>query len=247
MKYTIITGDTRIREAQVALGKKTWPEFMQHDPVAEEHWPMLYTDFLDYQFAFYSEDKNLIGIGNAIPLHWEDDFKNLPVRGLDWAMAKADDDLQHKLTPTLLVGVQILIDAGLQSKGLSYAFLEAMKQVAGNRGIHHVALPVRPTRKYMYPLIPMEEYIQWINQHGEPFDPWIRVHIKAGGKIVSVCGESMTIRGRIKEWEAWTGLSFQSSGQYTIDKALCPVTVSVNKNLGEYIEPNVWIVHSTTP
>ena len=89
------------------------------------------------------------------------------------------------------------------------------------------------------------DYLKWINQNGEPFDSWIRVHIKAGGKIVSICSESMTIKGSINDWQEWTGLKFQCSGLYTIDKALCPVRIDLDKNTGEYIEPNVWIIHST--
>ena len=92
---------------------------------------------------------------------------------------------------------------------------------------------------------PMEEYIRWTNDKGDPFDPWIRVHIKAGGKIISVCSESMTIQGKVKEWHDWTGLSFQCSGLYTIEKALSPVCIDLEEDFGEYVEPNVWIIHSS--
>jgi len=240
--YKTIIGDKKIREAQSELGKKTWPEFMQHDSVVEKYWSLLYTDFLEFQFALYS-DENFIGVGNSVPLYLEKGLKRLPDNGLDWAITKAVDDSQNKLTPNLLVGVQILIDPGLQSKGLSYQFLAKMKEVAEIQGFNHIALPVRPNLKHLYPLIPMEKYIRWTNQDGEPFDPWIRVHIKSGGKIVSICKKSMMITGEIKEWEEWTGLRFHSSGRYTVDKALCPITIDVDKNLGEYLEPNVWIVH----
>ena len=54
----------------------------------------------------------------------------------------------------------------------------------------------------------------------------------------------MAIQGRINEWEDWTGLCFQSSGLYTIEEALSPVYIDLEEDLGEYIEPNVWIIHS---
>ena len=120
-----------------------------------------------------------------------------------------------------------------------------MKHIARTSGIEYLALPVRPTQKHLYPLVPMEEYILWTNENGESFDPWIRVHIKAGGMIASVCSESMAIRGKINEWEDWTGLSFQSSGLYTIGEALSPVNFDLEADIGEYIEPNVWIIHSS--
>lgn len=244
MNYRTIIGEQRIEQEQVNLGKRTWPEFMQHDSIVAKCWSSLYTDFIDFQFALYSED-GIAGVGNSIPIHWEGEFGNLPDKGLDWAMERAASDLKNGKPFNLLIGVQILINPDLRSKGLSYEFLDKMKQIGKAHRIQQVALPVRPVQKHLYPLIPMEEYILWNNEKGEPFDPWIRVHVKAGGKIVSVCSESMIIKGTVKDWQAWTGLLFQSSGLYTVEKALCPVKIDLDKNSGEYIEPNIWIVHTT--
>jgi hypothetical protein len=216
---------------------------MQHDSIVQGHWPNLYNDFLDFQFAAFSEEM-IAGVGNALPIYWKDDFHNLPAGGLDWAMAKSVADRKKGLDPNVLVGVQILINPELQRKGLSYFFLDLMKGVAKNHGISHIALPVRPTQKHLYPLIPMEEYLSWTNPDMETFDPWIRVHFKSGGSLVSVCSESMTIRGSVQDWEEWTGLEFQSSGEYIVANALCPVDIDLEKNMGTYIEPNVWMIHS---
>jgi GNAT superfamily N-acetyltransferase len=217
---------------------------MQHDAMVEQHWPRLYSDFLNFQFAAFSEEV-FVGVGNIVPIHWKSEFSHLPPRGLDWALAKAVGDYKMGLSPNLLVGVQILINPDLRNRGLSYKFIEAMKRLARTYGIEHIALPVRPTLKHEYPLVPMEEYIRWTNDQGDSFDPWIRVHIKAGGTMVSVCPESMTIQGKVNEWQQWTGLSFQSSGLYTIKQALSPVHIDLEEDLGEYIEPNVWFIHTT--
>lgn len=243
MNYKVIIGDKNIQQEQEDLGKKAWPEFMQHDAIVGKYWPSLYSDFLDCQYAVKLED-TFVGVGNTIPVHWTGEFSKLPAQGLDWAMEKAVNDKKKELVPNLLIAVQILINPDLRNKGLSYELVDSMKLVAKNKGIKHLALPVRPTLKHLYPLIPMEEYIEWTNEKSEPFDPWIRVHTKAGGKIVSICSESMKIKGNIEEWKEWAGLSFQSSGLYTIEKALCPVKIDLAKNIGEYIEPNVWIIHT---
>ena len=76
-------GDIRIRQAQSELGRNAWPEFMQHDRIVEKHWPRLYSDFLDFQFAAISEN-DIVGVGNSIPIYWKGEFKNLPGRGLDF-------------------------------------------------------------------------------------------------------------------------------------------------------------------
>jgi len=244
MNFQTFIGEKAIEKEQQRLGREHWPEFMQHDAIVEKHWASLYSDFLAFQSAAYSEDR-IAGVGNSVPIRFEDKINSLPNGGLDWAMEKAVDDRTHGRIPNMLVGVQILINPALRNTGLSYTFLDLMKQAAAAKGIKQVALPVRPTFKHLYPLIPMDEYMKWLNSKGEPFDPWIRVHLKAGGRLVSVCSESMTIRGSIADWQKWTGLTFQSSGIYNVEHALSPVKIDLDKNTGEYIEPNVWIVHKS--
>jgi hypothetical protein len=53
----------------------------------------------------------------------------------------------------------------------------------------------------------------------------------------------MTIPGTIAQWEAWTGMRFFESGEYIIPGALEPVQIEIEKDLGTYIEPNVWVLH----
>lgn len=245
-KSQILIGETRIRELQSELGSRVWPEFMQHDSTVLTHWPGLYTRFPEFQFALF-EDEVLSGVGNSLPLCWEQSFSELSDRGLDWAMDKADRDYSLGRRPTILVGLQILINPACQGRGLSYKMLDIMKEIAYRNGLAHVALPVRPTLKSSYPLIPMEDYMHWLDKEDRPFDPWIRVHIKAGGKMLHTCHRSMDISGTITEWEEWTQTEFHTSGDYIIDQALVPVRVDTKKNRGQYLEPNVWFVHKTSP
>jgi hypothetical protein len=242
MAFEIIIGENRIGELQNELGSKNWPEFMQNDAIVEKYWPNLYTIFSDYQFALLDNNK-LVGVGNMIPINWTGDYKDLPESGLDWAMEKAHNDFNKGSVVNLLVGVQILIDSEYKGHGISYEMLKVMKIIAKSKGIKNIALPVRPTIKCSYPLIPMSDYIYWENANGEPFDPWIRVHIKAGGKIVGICEKSMNISGSVSEWEEWTDLKFLSSGDYVIGNALIPIKIDLKNSYGTYIEPNVWILH----
>jgi hypothetical protein len=66
----------------------------------------------------------------------------------------------------------------------------------------------------------MKEYMHWRNQEGFPFDPWLRVHIKAGGTITGICSESMKISGSVAEWESWTGSVFPGSGDYIVHEPI---------------------------
>lgn len=242
MQYETIIGESRINELQNSLGASIWPEFMQHDDTVNYHWPNLYSNFLKYQYALL-ENHEIIGVGNTVPLNWQNPFSELPDSGLDWAMEKSNDDYMHRVTPNLLIGIQILINKEYQRHGISYDMLNVMKDIAKANKIGNIALPVRPTMKKDYPLIPMDDYMSWENADGLPFDSWLRVHIKAGGKIVGNCNKSMEITGSISEWEKWTGMKFPGSGNYIIDKALVPIDIDKNNDIGKYVEPNVWVVH----
>lgn len=242
MDYQILIGDNKIHLLQKELGSGTWPEFMQHDKIVEKYWTDLYNAFLHMQFALFDQEI-LVGVGNSVCLNWAGAFSDLPDTGLDWAMQKAHQDHLEGLSPNLQVGVQILINPDYRSQGISYKMLGIMKDIARANGIKNIALPVRPNLKSAYPMMDMEEYIALKNEDGQPFDPWIRVHVKAGGNIIGICRKSMTIEGSISGWEKWIGEKFPESGEYTVDKALVPLEIDKLHDRGIYIEPNVWIIH----
>jgi len=85
--------------------------------------------------------------------------------------------------------------------------------------------------------------VAWKTEAGLPFDAWLRIHVRTGGKVVKVCHISKTVRGTRAEWEQWTGIKFPQSGEYIIPGALNPIKMNDEKDVGIYIEPNVWMVH----
>lgn len=82
------------------------------------------------------------------------------------------------------------------------------------------------------------------NKDGKPFDPWLRVHKKLGGKVVKTAEISMIIRGKINEWEKWTNTVICGSGKYIFKDALNPVEINIEKNEGIYTDPCVWVHYS---
>jgi hypothetical protein len=67
--------------------------------------------------------------------------------------------------------------------------------------------------------------------------------MRAEGKLVKVCPRSMAVSGTVQEWEEWTGIRLPESGLYTIAGALMPLKIARDKNVGIYVEPNVWVVY----
>lgn len=78
---------------------------------------------------------------------------------------------------------------------------------------------------------------------GLPVDPWLRVHVRAGGTIVKVAPASMVMAGTLAQWREWTGLPFDTDGEVHVPQALVPVHASLAHNHAVYVEPNVWVRH----
>jgi hypothetical protein len=233
------------RDLVRGLTRIVWPQFMLHDPVANENWHELLERFPDYQLALLdTENDRVAGMGNSFPICWEDALENLPDRGWDWAFTEAVRQHQQGAIPNFHCAIQIIIHPDYRSQRLSAPMIRAVREVTGVKGLQALIIPLRPSGKSNYPLISMDDYITWKNEAGLPFDAWLRAHVKQGARIVKVCHESKTVRGSRAEWEAWTGLKFPQSGRYIVPSALNPIEMNAEKDEGVYVEPNVWIAHS---
>lgn len=245
-RFRIITPSHRAYRALVrGLTRTVWPQFMLHDPVANENWHELLERFPDYQLALLDTEHNRVaGMGNSFPLRWDDSLENLPESGWDWAFTEAVKNHKEGVSPSLHCAIQIIVHPDYRSQRLSEPMIQAVRAVTKVNGLQALVIPIRPSEKSKYPLTGMDDYVTWKNENGLPFDPWLRAHVRAGARIVKVCHESKTVRGTRAEWEAWTGLKFPQSGKYVIPGALNPMEMDIEKDEGVYIEPNVWIVHA---
>lgn len=220
-----------------------WPEFMLHDPVAQGL-SQCYEKLPDYQFVLVdAENDEVVCIANSIPLLWEGRIEDLPDDGWDWALSKGLDDVAQGRTPNLLCALQIVVFGGNRGRGISTLGVRAMKAIGQSHGLHGLIAPVRPNRKSELSDMPIDEYIRLTDSNGLPQDPWMRVHIREGARIIKPCPSAMRIVGTVAEWEKWTGMSFPYSGDYVVPGALVRVHIDRENDLGTYIEPNVWMWH----
>jgi GNAT superfamily N-acetyltransferase len=220
-----------------------WPKFMLHDPAANLL-TNCYEELPDFQFVLVDPvSGESAALGNSAPLAYSGQMSGLPDRGWDWAITKAIDDLHTGGNVNLLCALQVVVFRPYKGKGISSLVVRAMKENGRRHGLSEMIAPVRPTLKHIYPLTPIEDYVEEKDDDGYPFDPWLRVHVKLGGRIVKPCHKSMQIAGRVAEWERWTGQSFPSSGKHIVPFALEPVEINLERDLGTYIEPNVWVYH----
>jgi hypothetical protein len=226
------------------LGASPWPEFLDHDPVVNELWRFIYELAPGYQFGLLDEQADsLAAVGNCIPIRWDGNAETLPDRGIDAVLEDGVTCLREGATPTAASALMIVVDRERLGQGLSPRALAAMAAVVAGNGLTDLVAPVRPTQKHHYPLVPMQRYMHWRRDDGLPFDPWIRVHARAGGEILGFASAAMHVTGSVADWERWTGMALPDSGAYVVPEALVPITVDRERDLGEYLEPACWMHH----
>jgi hypothetical protein len=243
--YRMVTGRDRpdLMARQTEISAPAWPEFMLHDPVSG-HWPEFYEHFPGCQFALEDTvDGALVAVGNSLPMAWEADPSELPAEGWDWAVEQALRDRAEGRAARALCALQIVVALAHRGKGISAEAVRTMKHIGQAEGLRRLIVSARPTLKAAYPLVPMARYLAWKTETGLPFDPWLRVHVRLGGRIVKACERSMRITGTVAEWEQWAQMKFPESGSYIVPGALTPVEIDKAGDTGTYVEPNVWVCH----
>jgi GNAT superfamily N-acetyltransferase len=185
----------------------------------------------------------VIGRINSVPFAWAGSEDELPERGWDAILQRAFRHHDRGNPPTAVSLLEARVVPSHQGTGLSSALLRATRANVQRLGLRHLFGPVRPTGKSHEPRTPMAEYISRVRSDGLPADPWLRVHLRLGARIVKVCPVSMTVPGTLAQWREWTGLPLERSGLIDVPGALTPVHVSVEHDHAVYVEPNVWVHH----
>jgi hypothetical protein len=214
-----------------------WDEFMYHDAVANVHWNRQYEEFPDLQLFLLDEEDRLLAESNAVPIPFGPD--ELPDDGWDAALEQAFAGRPARAVSA----IAITIGVDRRGQGLSRTMLDGMRKAAAARGLSDLVAPVRPSQKHVYPLTPMERYVEWRRDDGKLVDAWLRTHEQAGAELIRVAPASMRITGSVGDWESWTGLTFPDSARYVVRGALVPVEIDRERDEGVYVEPNVWMHH----
>jgi hypothetical protein len=243
---TLVTAAERpeLATEMLSLGASPWPEFLGHDAVVNALWRFLYELAPDYQFGLLDEQTNsLAAMGNCIPIRWDGNPDTLPDAGIDAVLEDGVACLREGAAPTAASALMIVVCPERLGHGISGTAIRAMAEVVSRHGLTDLVAPVRPTDKHQYPLILIKRYIHWRRGDGLPFDPWIRVHERVGGEILSSASAAMRVTGSVAEWERWTGMTLHESGLYVVPGALVPVEIDRERDVGEYTEPACWMRH----
>jgi hypothetical protein len=225
------------------LNGSVWPEFMLQDAIVDANWHHLLDSFAPTQACLFDPAGELVAALNSAPIAWDGTDGDLPGGWDDQMLRSVAAHVSGSPQPDTLGALQIVVRPDRQGGGLAGVMVNAMRAIARANGWRAVIACVRPTEKDKYPLTPIEAYARWTRDDGLPLDPWIRLHVRLGGRIVRAAPRSMTMRGTVAEWRAWTGLAMPESGQYLPPFAAQPVEIDVEADEGVYFDPNVWMVH----
>ncbi len=226
-------------KALAALNLQTGPGFLRY--FDETEWKALVEQFTEYQFLMVSGN-DLHGAALTLPLCWDGAVESLPTT-IETVIMRAIGCCQRKEQVNTLVVLALVSDDRHHGNGWKTEFLATLKHLAGEKGFKSVLAPVRPNRKCEYPLMPFGQYVGWRKADGAPFDPDLRAHWNLGAVFLGAMPRALTIEGKVKEWERWTGMRFAESGEYIVDGAQRPVIIDRINDLGYYTDPNIWVLH----
>ncbi|MFE1906389.1 N-acetyltransferase [Streptomyces gardneri] len=222
-----------------------WPEFMMYDPVGWANIGRIVRELPEYVLVATDTDGKVVARGFSVPFRMDvDGRRELPPRGWDEVLLWAFSDLRAGREPDTVSAIEITVDTGALGNGVSHRMLAAMRDNTERLGFSELVAPVRPNGKHLEAESSIHEYaFRTRESDGLPVDPWLRVHVRAGGVVEAVAPASMTVSGSVEQWRKWTGLPFDTDGPVEVDKALVPVHCEVSRGYAVYVEPNVWVRH----
>jgi hypothetical protein len=193
-----------------------------------------------HQVLLVDDADRTLAVGLSVPLDWDGTVAGLPA-GWDGAVARAGH--APGANPGTVCALSITMAPAAGGRGLAARMIGALKRAAADAGAATLIAPVRPILKTNHPWVPMPEYAGWRTAAGAVFDPWLRLHLRLGARLLGVADPSMTITGSVAEWREWTGRPLTRPGAHVIPGGLVPLLVDRDLSTGVYREPNVWVAH----
>lgn len=231
--------DAQLEQYRIAVSK-AFPSVISESQVIKNNWSRLENYFPELQLFLISGEGEIIGFINTVPFQFNRPETELPNEGWDWMLETGISGFENNRAPNSLGGLQIIVIKKYQNSGYSKPILEYAKKFLTASNLSKFFIPIRPTRKHEFPEMSMSDYLN-LKDKDRVYDPWIRTHLKSGAEIIKVCENSMSVKGDLKFWETILNKPIEKSGKYLTSGILSPITIDVEKDSGEYNEPNIWI------
>lgn len=235
-----------LRRAAILLEESAWSDvgYLNYTAAHRDFYSDILETYPDLQLCLVDPKTDLpVALANCTPAKWDGNPASLPAEGWDWLVeCGARTSTQ---AANVLGALAISVPANHRGKGYATRMIEEMCRLAERLGLDGVVAPVRPTMKCHYPHIAMTEYIRWRDHRGRYLDPWLRAHLSQGGRLVGPCEYSMVVEEHVAFWETWAGRYFERSGNFVLKGALAPISIDLERQVGRYDEPNVWVTYAS--
>lgn len=217
------------------------PWLIRADPDSDVYWERVRTWFPEFQVVLLDDDAEVASAW-AVPLRWSGAVPDLPAGYTDSLRRAVEEREAGRSADTLVVCAAVVLP-GRARTGLAGELLRAVRDLPAAAGLEHVLVPIRPTLKSSYPLTDIDTYATWTRADGAPLDPWLRTHLRIGGRVIATAPASQTLRAPVDRWEEWTGLALPTTGRYVVPGGMNPLDVDRERDVGTLVEPNIWVQH----
>jgi GNAT superfamily N-acetyltransferase len=233
-----------LKKAASSIEQAAWNElgYLNYTRAHYEFYSELLDAYPEYQLCLVDEETGYpVAVANCVPFACSGPDE-LPPEGWDWVVETAARTKHSRVN--MLGALAISVPAVHRSKGYARLMIRSLVDLAEAKGLRGLVAPVRPTGKVRHPWVPIDDYITWTDATGRVYDPWLRSHLSAGGKLIGPCERSMVVQEPIAFWENWSKQQFKESGAYALEGGLAPVQIDLARQTGTYQEPNVWVAYA---
>lgn len=218
------------------------PAFITADPVVAVYINRVRQWFGEFNILLVDNHDRPAAVGWGVPVRWTGEVTDLPAGYTDTPRRAVELRARVEPADTFVICGGIA-DRNRARQGLASKLITALRDLPAAADLPRVIAPVRPTLKSSYPLTPIGTYAAWRRPDGAPLDPWLRTHVRLGGRIIGAAPHSQVMTGTVEQWQAWTQMQFPSTGHYVIPDGLATLYVDRERDLGTYTEANVWVQH----
>jgi GNAT superfamily N-acetyltransferase len=167
--------------AEVDVGE--WPEFMRHNRISGAYFRQSVKVFPETCLIATSQDGAVVADAHAVRFASGGPGRDaLPAGGWEQVVVWAFADAARAIMPNTACALSISVAASHQGQGLAGLMLDSLRNAGRDLGLSSLVAPVRPTWKDREPRTSMGEYIARTREDRLPYHPWLRTHVRAGGR-----------------------------------------------------------------
>ena len=221
----------------------SWPEFMRHDPIGGLYYGNVETRFAEFVLIAQDDAGEVVAVAHSIPFEHGDGA--LPENGWDFVIRNGLLTSLHGRAARHRLGDRDRRPAATaKGRGCPGRCSRRCARTRPGTGFAELVAPVRPNGKDDVDE-PMTTYAFRVREDGLPVDPWLRVHVRAGGRIPQWPPARWSSPAPSRSGGSGPGCRSTRPARSSCLERSPRCTATLEHGVAVYVEPNVWVVHPT--